>query len=236
MTVVGNSSLSFAGCIIGGGMIGGCGATGGGGYTGPGDIVSGATHWYGLRAYNATYAAATGNIADLVAVTGGAAVCTLKAATDGTADMVGSYCAGTTVPLACAAASGGSCNVTKLYDQVGTSHLTQATLAAMPAFVTGSVTGLASNRPAMQFSGAQSLGAASGGTTTQPLSFSSVAERIGTANGGVIGGINGNDSELRFGPSAANQAFVFAGGTPATRAASDSSSTPFRACSMAHPA
>ena len=31
------------------------------GYTGPGDIVSGATAWYGLRAYNAAYATGSNN-------------------------------------------------------------------------------------------------------------------------------------------------------------------------------
>ncbi len=34
-------------------------------YTGPGDIVSGATAWYGLRAYNAAYAAAKGKSVNL---------------------------------------------------------------------------------------------------------------------------------------------------------------------------
>jgi hypothetical protein len=33
----------------------------GGGYSGPGDVVSGATAWYGLRAYNAAYATGSNN-------------------------------------------------------------------------------------------------------------------------------------------------------------------------------
>lgn len=154
-------ALAFSAALISsafaqGGMQPGPGtpaSAGGGGYVGPGDTSVVATtpySWWGLRAVSASYAASTGNIADLVAVTGGAAVCTLKAATDGTADMVGTYCPGTlTVPAACAAASGGSCKVTKLYDQISTRHLINATLAQMPVFnATGNGT-----KPSMDFSG-----------------------------------------------------------------------------------
>jgi len=35
--------------------------SGGGGYQGPGDVVSGATAWYGLRGYNAAYATGSNN-------------------------------------------------------------------------------------------------------------------------------------------------------------------------------
>lgn len=42
----------------------------GGGYSGPGDAVSGWTGWYGLRAYNAAYAAAGGNAIIVRAVAG----------------------------------------------------------------------------------------------------------------------------------------------------------------------
>lgn len=198
-------------------------AAGGGGYTGPGDVVSGASVWYGLRAYNAAYAAATGNIADLVAVTGGAAVCTLKAATDGTADIVGAYCGGSTVPAACAAASGGSCKIAKLYDQTGGGKdASQGTLATMPAIVFGPVTGLSSNRPAMVFSNAQFLATTSAPVIAQPLTYSSVSIRTsGTTDAGMMAGDSGNDAEMIY--RTANVSAVFAGGSVPTQAQTDNS-------------
>jgi hypothetical protein len=186
----------------------------GGAYAGPGDVVSGATHWYGLRAYNVAYATGSNPAIDLVDQAGANQI-TVNILSDGTLDLA-------SIATWVTANSVTTIKVKKIYDQIGTSHLSQATLATMPILVTGSVTGLAANRPAMQFRGAQSLAAASGSSASQPLSFSSVAERIGTANGGIISSIGGNDAELRFGPSTANQVFVFAGGSPATRAATDS--------------
>lgn len=102
-------------------------------YQGPGDIVT-FTAWGSCSfAYTAAVAAATGNMCDLVAITGGATVCTLKSGTDGKADITTSYCGGTTVPLACAAASGAKCVISKLYDQTGgLNDWTNATLAQMP--------------------------------------------------------------------------------------------------------
>src|SRR3984893_6179555 len=53
----------------------------GGAYTGPGDIVSGTVAaWSCSRAYKASFANGTNSLCDLVAVTGGAAVCTLRVA------------------------------------------------------------------------------------------------------------------------------------------------------------
>src|SRR4051812_701638 len=80
----------------------------------------------------------------------------------------------------------------------------------MPLLLAGSVSGMASNRPAMQFSGAQQLsGAASSATTSQPISYGSVANRTYTSNGGIIAGNNGNDAELRYNTS--TTVIVFAG-------------------------
>lgn len=189
-------------------------------YTGPGDCTScggSAYAWWGLRAYTAAYAASTGNIADLVAVTGGAAVCTLKAATDGTADIVGTYCGGSTVPVACAAASGGSCKVTKLYDQTGGGRdLSQATLATMPDITFGPVTGLASNRPALTFSNAQFMATASPfGLTTQPLTMSAVSIRTAAIdNIGMMTGDVANDAEMIYTTTTPSLAGGYAGTNP----------------------
>lgn len=103
-------------------------------YQGPGDVVSGATAWGSCaRVYNASLASTSTSLCDLVASTGGAAVCTLRGSSSGKVDLAASYCAGTTPSAACAAASGGSCKVSKVYDQIGaTGGFVQATLANMP--------------------------------------------------------------------------------------------------------
>src|ERR1700732_3971891 len=105
------------------------------GFQGPGNITSGAIEFVSAgRAYNAAYAASNGSFADLVATGNGAVVCTLKALTTGFVNLTSSACAGQTPAAACAAANGGACSVTKLYDQTGTgNNVVQATLANMPA-------------------------------------------------------------------------------------------------------
>ena len=110
-------------------------------YQGPGDVVTGAIgFWSCGRAYNSTYAASAGNLCDVVLTTGGAAACTIKAATNGQADLAGSYCAGsTTLATACAA----GCSISKMYDQTGTGHnAVQAALAVMPPLILNALNGL----------------------------------------------------------------------------------------------
>lgn len=147
-------------------------------YNGPGDIKSSATAYWGLNAYNAAYANGTNPLADLVASTGGAAVCTLRVATNGQADLAASYCAATTPALACAAATGGSCKIAKLYDQVGTNHLVQATSASQPALTFSAVGSL----PGLTFGGSQSLVSTSALTLALPFSISYAAKRTVFAN------------------------------------------------------
>jgi hypothetical protein len=104
-------------------------------YTGPGDITNTYLAWGSCAfVYKALLANMSTNMCDLVASTGGAAVCTLRGSASGAVDQSG-YCPGGLTPsAACAAASGGSCLVTKVYDQTGHSvDLLQATLSAMPS-------------------------------------------------------------------------------------------------------
>jgi hypothetical protein len=129
--------------------------------------------------------------ADLVAVTGGAAVCTLKLSTSGFSDVTSNYCAGTTVPLACAAASGGACKITKYYNQVtpGTDDLVMTTLAQMPAITFGGLNGL----PIGTGVSANSTNIATGATAytlAQPFSYSAVAIRTNAASAGGIASNN----------------------------------------------
>lgn len=70
-------------------------------YTGPGDVVSSAIVWYGLRAYNASYAAAKGKAFNLRRASDNA-TCDFDVATSGTLGVSDSGC-GTGVGLSLAA-------------------------------------------------------------------------------------------------------------------------------------
>ena len=140
----GSSSRSSAGCIIGGGFLCNSGATPPV-YQGPGDVASGITSGGSVyRAYAAAYANGTNPLADLVdSSTGLTPVCTLRVATTGFADVTKAYCGGQTPANACAAAAGGGCKITKLYDQPGGSTgFLQATPANMPAITFNDINGL----------------------------------------------------------------------------------------------
>lgn len=149
--------------------------TGGATYIGPGDIVSGATSFYSCgRAYTAAYANGTNPLCDVVLTTGGAAACTIRAATNGFADQTGSYCAGsTTLASACT----GGCSITKMYDQSGNSRdISQATIASMPTLTLGALNSL----PCATGSIAKGLLTAASLTLAQPFTFTAVAERTGS--------------------------------------------------------
>jgi len=171
------------------GMVHSTGGGGGGGYTGPGDVSPGATGWWGMRAYSAAQAAATANVADLVSQGSGLAVCTLKLATSGDLDMVGTYCGGLTVAAACAAAAGGSCKITKMYDQSGNGHDMTRAFATAPAFVVVT-TGL--YLAAIQFGGGTQLNNAAM-TTAQPHSV--VAALKFPSHGAIQGIVTGSSYE-----------------------------------------
>jgi hypothetical protein len=184
-------------------------------YTGPGDVVSGAISWYGLRAYNAAYATGSNPAIRLVDQAGGNQQI-FNILSDGTLDVA-------SIQTWVTANSVSTIKVNRIYDQVGSVHLEQATLANMPVLVLSGNPDLASNRPAIQFTGSSSQVLTTGSypSTNQPISYATVAQRVGTANGGILSG-NGGEPELSFGPGAANQVFVFANNTPATQAATDS--------------
>jgi hypothetical protein len=110
--------------------------SGGSSYTGPGDIVSGATAWYGLRAYTAAIAAAGTQKLINIRNTATSETCDVIVATNGgfgnVANCSGSS-SGDTVALFCAE-SAGSCAVTEVYDQTGNGwNVVQATAAKQPA-------------------------------------------------------------------------------------------------------
>lgn len=134
------------------------------GYAGPGDIVSGATAWYGLRCYSAAQASlvkaitirrASDNATQDIGLTSN---CDLDTATATT------FCTATT------------CFATEVYDQTGNgNHVLQATAANQPQLL---LTGCSSGSlPCLSFVGvnSQSLQTGSGSVTaSQPITHASV--------------------------------------------------------------
>lgn len=101
----------------------GVGSKGGSsGYSGPGDIVSGAVAWWGLRAYNSAYAASTGKM--ISACLPLDATCS-----DILSDTSGNLNTGLLTILGCNNSTA-ICTIKTWYDQTGNGHdLTQATIA-----------------------------------------------------------------------------------------------------------
>lgn len=190
-------------------------------YQGPGDILAGATPWGSCaRVYTAALATTTTSLCDLVAVTGGAAVCTLRGTTSGTVDL-SAYCPGSLTPsAACAAASGGSCVISKVYDQAGTNHYLAPTLATSPPIVFSALNGLpgiscGNGSTNLQFQTTNAI------TQAQPNSMSVVVERTSASNaGGVYGGLTSLTNESLNGTASANTLSMNAG-SPVNISATD---------------
>jgi len=159
-----------------------CGAGGSGAvastYQGPGDVVSGASIWGSCaRAYNAAYANGTNSLCDLVdSAAPSTPICTLRVLTTGFVDL-SAYCSGSVTPAAkCAAATGGVCQVSKVYDQSGNAnHFIEATGADQPTLTFNAAsTGL----PAITCSGSpRILASTSTFTQAQPFTFAAVSDR-----------------------------------------------------------
>jgi hypothetical protein len=190
-------------------------APGGGGYTGPGDIVSGALAWHGLRCYSTAY---TGNIADIWDAATGSTTETVLGCNAGGAIVVKSGSA-----LATTCASG--CKDKTLYDQSGQTNcgiaacdLTQSTNASRPTFTQNCIGSL----PCLTFAGSQSLQSASTfSSTNQPYTISAVLERTGsfTTQMSVYGDIACNGI---FFTSTANTVGMFAQSSVVSATATDS--------------
>jgi hypothetical protein len=133
------------------------------GYEGPGDIVSGARFWWGLRAY------------DEASI--GANAVRLRRDSDSLEQDFVTF-AGGGLDLTSISSFKGAANlfVTKLYDQSGTAnHMLQATTALQPALLLATLGTL----PVMRFDGGagQRFGATSAETNSQPITVSSVYKR-----------------------------------------------------------
>jgi hypothetical protein len=176
------------------------GGGGGGGYTGPGDVVSGAAMWWGLRCYNTAY---TGNVADIWDTATGSTTETLLTCSSGGTINETIHSLATT----CAT----SCNVKTLYDQSGANScasnpcdMVQLTNASRPIFTRSCIGSL----PCIAFTSANSQYITQPAPNTyggqaQPFTYSGVGYETTAVNGSILifasGG--GNNFEFRNTPS-----------------------------------
>lgn len=164
---------------------------GGGGYTGPGDIVGSAKAFYGLRAYNATLAAAGTTKAVKIVRASDSQTCDLLIATSGdlgnTANCSGAG-NGTAAATFCNATT---CTIDTWYDQVGGFNATNGTVAQQPVLTFSCV----NSKPCAVFTGSSSqfVEATTSTNTVQPLTVSAVAIRTGTftSQNDILSGANG---------------------------------------------
>lgn len=143
-------------------------------YIGPGDVVSGAVAWWGLRAYSA---AKTGTKIANVCNSGDANCADINSLSNGNFDVTTAQGS----PLNCGGA-GGTCTIKTLYDQSGNTNcsaaacdVTNATAANRPTLVFNCIN---TSLPCMNFVRASSqvlTNSAGISSQTQPNTFSYVA-------------------------------------------------------------
>jgi hypothetical protein len=140
-------------------------------YVGPGDIASGATAWYGLRAYNAAYATGS-NPAAIIRRASDNTTATINILSTGAFDTATAvtFCASTT------------CYLTTWYDQTGNGHTaTQANNANQPQLVFSYLGSLPCAR--FNIAGPDAMSATIT-SISQPTSYSFVWDAVTTSNGG----------------------------------------------------
>jgi hypothetical protein len=152
------------------------------GFVGVGDVQSGASAWYGLRAYNASYATGSNPAIDILDQAGANAL-TVNILANGDLDVA-------SIASWVTAHSVTTIKVSKVYDQIGTNHCIEpsSTLTKMPTLI---LSGLGS-KPELNFDGSvpQALGAATS-LVLSTFSISSVAKRTsGTSIGAIFGSAN----------------------------------------------
>lgn len=157
-------------------------------YYGPGDMNPGALAWWGLRAYNAAYAAANGKIVN-VTLTTNSHTCDILAAANGGLGNTANCSSSPDNGQAAATFCGSNCTIATAYDQSGANkcsaaacNLTQATAADQPALTFNCVGTI----PCMTFNGsAQVLSNATGITQAQPYTYVHGALYNGSSCGGA---------------------------------------------------
>jgi len=194
-------------------------------YQGPLDIVSGATFCYSLRACSAALAASNTNIADIVDTATGVATCTIKAKTNGDADLTSLLCVGNTVSVTtfCTVTHAAGCSITKFYDQTGNNATgsIQTTLASMPPLV---LSATSTSKPAAATNGTTQRTNFSITSMSQPFTLSVVAKRAAsfTTQQGIIAGANGSGNSFIDYKGTAATIDLFCGSADTSTAALDS--------------
>jgi hypothetical protein len=156
-------------------------------YTGPGDVVSGASAWWGFRAYSQLKA-------------GTAAINLRRDSDNATSDF--STLANGNLDIASITtwASGANLFVTKLYDQTGNGFdVAQATAAHQPTFQTNAIS---SSLPGINTASASGYLASSSiavSTTSLPFTVSFVAARTGGSIVNASAVTEFNDGSLQIG-------------------------------------
>lgn len=184
-------------------------------YAGPGDVVAGLTNYWGLDANIVAY---IGGPCIGVLDQAGANALTVNIAANGFLDT-------TAITSWVAAHSVTTIKVAQVYDQVGTNHAAQGTLANMPELILNAIGSL----PGISFSGTQWLACINPLTQAQVLSLIYIAKR--TTFSGTFGDIfsSGNgDVQVGFDTSTGN-AFIYAGGSVITAAAAENQFHDFQA-------
>ncbi len=150
-------------------------------YVGPGDIIGSALAWYGLRAYNADYAAGGTSPAIDIVDSGGTNQTTINILATGALD-------GSTLDAWITAH--GTASIKKCYDQSGNGvHLTQSTVVNMPTIVQNGLGSFSVVKIDYNAGGAtgQKLTSAATITQAQPFHGSVVANRFLVDTGGGRG-------------------------------------------------
>lgn len=206
--------------VIGSGVYGGTKAQG---YKGPGDIVSGAVVWYGLRAYTAAIAAAATQKLVNVRNSSSNETCDILVATNGGFAATVSNCSGASSGTAVAtfcSGGGGSCSVAKFYDQSGNGFdAPQLTAATQPGLLLSCLGSL----PCLTFNGSTHFNGVSITSTSEPSTLVVLAERTGsfTTTMSTFSAFNGGNQPLIGYSNSGNTMRLYAG-TVVTATASDS--------------
>jgi hypothetical protein len=204
------ATAQTTGGMSGIGGLRGAGGAGGGtaAFAGPGDVVSGAIMWAGLRAYSLAKA---GTRAANICNSGDANCADINTLANGKFDVV----TATGAPLNCGG-TGGTCTVKTLYDQTGNTNcagaacdLTNATAANRPTLTLNCFGTL----PCMTFNGTSAHLATSGVVTqSQPLSLSMIANSTNTSVQQTSAELTSSSPRAGYNNSGSNTTFIFAGG------------------------
>lgn len=195
-----------------------------GSYQGPGDAVAGVVSFGSCaRAFTAAYAASNGSACDLVdSAAPTTVICPLKFLTTGFVDLASASCTGGVTPaVKCAAATGGVCNISKIYDQAGglASGWVNVTASTQLKLTFSSLNGL----PGMTGTNAAASNALSTSTISQAAPYSVIAVYVRTALVANAAVVTFNANGFQMTTATANLAtYKGASGNIVTVAATDS--------------